>query len=56
MQRRWPNVAEKSLTIFAGNRGDQIGRIFSQWVFVSFGQFLEDYRSNPHFWATLFNG
>jgi hypothetical protein len=34
-------------------QGDQIGRIFAQWVIVYFGQFYKDYRSNPNFWATL---
>jgi hypothetical protein len=36
-------------------QGDQIGRIFAQWVIVCFGQFRENYRSRSHFWATLFN-
>jgi hypothetical protein len=32
-------------------QGDQIGRIFAHWVY--FGQFLENYRPIPHYWATL---
>jgi hypothetical protein len=35
-------------------QGDQIGRIFTQCVIISFGQLLENYESGPHFWATLF--
>jgi hypothetical protein len=35
-------------------QGDQIGRIFAQWVIVCFGQLHENYRTCPHFWATLF--
>jgi hypothetical protein len=31
------------------NQGDQIGRIFAQWVIVFFGQFYKNYRSSPKF-------
>jgi hypothetical protein len=31
-------------------------RIFVQWVIVCFVKLYENYRSSPHFWATLFNG
>jgi hypothetical protein len=34
-------------------QGDQIGRIFAQWVNVYFGQLLKNYRSVPQIWATL---
>jgi hypothetical protein len=38
------------------NLGDQIGRLFAQWLIVSFGQFLENKTSSPNFGAILFNG
>jgi hypothetical protein len=37
-------------------QGDQIGRIFAQWVTVCFGQLFENDRNIPKFRATLFNG
>jgi hypothetical protein len=42
-----------AVTLF---QGDQIGRIFVHWAMVYFGQFLENYRSTPNFWATIFLG
>jgi hypothetical protein len=33
---------------------DQIGRIFAQWVIAYFGQFIENDRNSPHYWATYF--
>jgi hypothetical protein len=36
-------------------QGDQIGRIFAQWVIVCLGQLHENERSSLHFWATLFS-
>jgi hypothetical protein len=38
------------------DQGDQIGRIFAQWVDVYFGQLLQNYRSIPQIWATLLYG
>jgi hypothetical protein len=35
---------------------DQIGRIFAHWAIAYFGQFFENYRSNPNFWDTIFHG
>jgi hypothetical protein len=29
-------------------QGDQIGRIFANWVIVYFGQFYENYKSSTH--------
>jgi hypothetical protein len=37
-------------------QGDQIGRIFALWVIVCFGQFFENYRSNPHFGIVFSHG
>jgi hypothetical protein len=37
-------------------QGDQIVRIFAQWSIVYFGHFLENYRSIPQIWATIFSG
>jgi hypothetical protein len=37
-------------------QGDQIRRKFRPWATVFFGQFLKNYRSSQHFWATFFNG
>jgi hypothetical protein len=34
-------------------QGDQIGRIFP---LVFFGQFSENFRNSPYFWATLLHG
>jgi hypothetical protein len=34
-----------------GIQGDQIGRIFANWVIVYFGRFF-NCTSSPHFWAT----
>jgi hypothetical protein len=33
----------------SAKQGDQIARIFAQWVIAYFGQFSENYRSRPHF-------
>jgi hypothetical protein len=41
---------------FAAEQGDQIGRIFAQWVIVYFGKLLENCRSISNIWATLFRG
>jgi hypothetical protein len=37
-------------------QGDQIGRIFAQWVIVFFGQFLENYRSITSIFGYFFHG
>jgi hypothetical protein len=37
-------------------QGGQIGRIFAHWAIVYCGQFLENYRSSPNFWTTIFLG
>jgi hypothetical protein len=36
-------------------QGDQIGPTLAQWVIVYCAQLLENYRSIPHFDATLFH-
>jgi hypothetical protein len=33
----------------------EIVRIFAHWVIVCCGQLRENYKSSPHFWATLIN-
>jgi hypothetical protein len=38
-----------------GCQGDQIG-ISPMVLIVYFARLLENYTSNPHFWATLFHG
>jgi hypothetical protein len=35
-------------------QGDQIGIFFAHWEIVSFGQFCENYKSSPNFWANFF--
>jgi hypothetical protein len=35
---------------------DQIGKSFTSWTIVYFGQFIENYRSLPNVKATLFHG
>jgi hypothetical protein len=35
------------------HQGDQIGRIFTQWVIVYFGQFLVNYKNSPDLCATF---
>jgi hypothetical protein len=41
---------------YTKGKGEQIVRIFAYSVIVSFGQFFEDYRGSPHYWATFFHG
>jgi hypothetical protein len=41
------------LGTIAGNKCDQIGRIFAQSVTDYFGQLIENYRKIPHFRATF---
>jgi hypothetical protein len=35
-------------------QGDLFGRIFAQWANYYFEEFVENYRSSPHFCATLY--
>jgi hypothetical protein len=42
------------VTTFSRDQGDQIRRIFPQWVIVYFGQYFENHKSNPNFCATFF--
>jgi hypothetical protein len=44
----WYHVPRKIWQTCCSIQGDQIGRIFAQWVIVYFGQLLENYRSIPH--------
>jgi hypothetical protein len=37
-------------------QGDQIGRIFANWVIAYFGQFDEIYANSPTLLATFFHG
>jgi hypothetical protein len=37
------------------NQGDQIGRIFADWAAVYFGQFIENFKSYPNYWASIFH-
>jgi hypothetical protein len=43
-----PNLSERP------EQGDQIGRIFAQWVVVFFGQLLKIYKNSPQFWSTFY--
>jgi hypothetical protein len=40
----------------AWQQGDQIGHIFAHLVIVFFEQFIENYKSSPHYTATFFHG
>jgi hypothetical protein len=41
------------LWVCACHQGDQIVRILAYFVIAFFGQFFENYRKNPSFWATF---
>jgi hypothetical protein len=43
------------VSLFFPEQGDQLGRIFNQWVIVYFGQWFENYKTIAHFWATFFH-
>jgi hypothetical protein len=43
----------RGLEYYPWLQGDQIGRIFTQWAIVYFGQWFENYRSSPNFLATF---
>jgi hypothetical protein len=40
-------------TLLVYTQGDQIGRIFAQWIIVYFGHWFETSRRSAHFWATF---
>jgi hypothetical protein len=46
-------VTRKEMIFLCRHQGDQIGRIFANWVTVFVGLFYENYRSRP-FWGLLF--
>jgi hypothetical protein len=52
----WVVRSNHALAYIGRRQGDQIGRIFAQWVIVYFGQFLENYRSSPNFGVTFSPG
>jgi hypothetical protein len=53
-------ITLKRLTLqhvnLTSKQSDQIGKIFSQWMIVFYGQFSENYKSGPNFGATFVHG
>jgi hypothetical protein len=45
--------SDNNRVLVFSNQGDQIGRIFAQWVIVYSGQVFFNYRSSPHCWAAF---
>jgi hypothetical protein len=48
----WATLVAMSSKADVG-QGDQIGRIFAEWVIVYLWQFFENYQRIPHFLATF---
>jgi hypothetical protein len=60
-QRHMPMSVDSGLpdgvVNFVSNfQGDQIRRIFAYWVIVFFGKIVENYKSSPNIWVSLFQG